>query len=398
MATSSTEKVVVVGGCGRVGLPFSISLANSGYEVKALDIDAMKVKQVNQGKMPFMETNGNRFLQDALEGKRFSATTDLVSVAEANIVVIVIGTPIDEFQNPDVKGLFQLLESLLDYMNESQLILLRSTVFPGVTAKVENLLRNTIPNVELAYCPERIVEGNAFEELTAIPQIIGSRTKVAFDKARVIFDKLSIEAMWVTPEEAELAKLFSNAWRYIKFAVANQFWVISNDLDIDFTNVHKAVTYKYPRGQDLPLPGFTAGPCLYKDTMQLASLMKLNFPLGSAAVSINEGIPSYLVAKLRESYNLRELRVGILGVAFKGDIDDIRSSLAFKLRKVLLIEAKEVVMSDPYVVDMRLKSQDEVLETSDILIIGCPHSVYRSLRLNKPIIDIWNMQKKGTLI
>jgi UDP-N-acetyl-D-mannosaminuronic acid dehydrogenase len=208
-----------------------------------------------------------------------------------------------------------------------------------------------------------------------------------------------VETICVSLEEAELAKLFTNAWRYIKFATANQFWLMSNEAGLDFTKIREAVIYDYPRASDLPNAGFSAGPCLLKDTMQLAAFSNNNFALGHSAMLINEGLPLYLVEKLQQRYNLSHLNIGILGAAFKGESDDIRSSLAYKLKKILIFKSKSVLMSDPYVtVDQNLVPLENLIETSDILIVAAPHSVYRNIETSKPIVDIWNLLGKGNLI
>ena len=159
--------------------------------------------------------------------------------------------------------------------------------------------------------------------------------------------------MPLEPEEAELAKLFTNTWRYIKFATANQFWMMANDFGLDFARIRHAIAYDYPRAADLPMPGFAAGPCLLKDTMQLAAFNRNNFVLGHSAMLINEGLPLYLVSRLEDRFDLGELTVGILGMAFKGGSDDPRDSLAYKLRKILTLKARETLCTDPYVVDDR---------------------------------------------
>jgi len=173
---------------------------------------------------------------------------------------------------------------------------------------------------------------------------------------------------------------------------------MSNDFNVDYDRVRHAITYSYPRAADLPSAGFAAGPCLFKDTMQLSALVQQNFPLGNAAMMINEGTPGYIVQRLENKYDLKELRVGILGAAFKPDVDDIRSSLAFKLRKLLDFKCKQVLMCDPLVQDYRVVELNRVLEDSDILILATPHKEFQHLKTSKPIIDIWNFVGKGTLI
>jgi UDP-N-acetyl-D-mannosaminuronic acid dehydrogenase len=202
----------------------------------------------------------------------------------------------------------------------------------------------------------------------------------------------------LAPEEAELAKLFTNTWRYIKFAAANQFWMMCNDFGLDFETVRHAIRYDYPRAADLPGAGFAAGPCLLKDTMQLAAFNNNNFVLGHSAMLINEGLPLYLVSRLEERYTLADLSVGILGMAFKAGSDDPRESLSYKLRKILQMRARETLCADPYVVDDRLVPQEQVLERADLLIIGVPHPEYRDLMTDKPVADLWGITGNGVRV
>jgi UDP-N-acetyl-D-mannosaminuronic acid dehydrogenase len=253
--------------------------------------------------------------------------------------------------------------------------------------------------VYVAFCPERIAEGFALEELESLPQIVSAFTPETVAKVGALFRVLSSELVELAPLEAEVAKLFTNAYRYIKFAVANQFFQICNDYELDFYRVHHAMTYNYPRAADLPRPGFTAGPCLFKDTMQLAAFNNNNFLLGHAAMLINEGLPNYIVQTLKRLCPLGNRRVGILGMAFKANSDDMRESLSYKLRKILEIEAERVLCSDVYIRGDGFVSPTELIERSDIVIIGAPHREYADLDFrDRRVVDIWNSLRKGALI
>jgi len=203
----------------------------------------------------------------------------------------------------------------------------------------------------------------------------------------------------VEPEEAELAKLFTNSYRYIKFAAANQLFMMANDYGLDYERIRRAVVEDYPRAADLPGPGFAAGPCLLKDTMQLAAFNNNNFALGQASMQINEGLPLYLVSKLAARFDLDSMTVGILGMAFKGGSDDIRSSLSYKLKRVLKVRAAEVLTTDPFVtIDDSLCPLDQVLERSDLVVIGAPHAEYAGVPISQPVVDIWNLRGEGVVI
>jgi UDP-N-acetyl-D-mannosaminuronic acid dehydrogenase len=393
------QKVVIVGGGGHVGLPLALVLADSGFQAVSLDISKDVVDSINLGKMPFAEEGAQDILTKTLGNKSFYATTDHSEISSAEIVIVVIGTPVDEHLNPDPNSVVHAMSACIPYMNSDQLVILRSTVFPGVTERVKNLLAQSGLKPDVTFCPERILEGHALKELHELPQIIGANDEKAGNRAAAIFETLGVKTIRVTPEEAELAKLFTNVWRYIKFAAANQFWLMSNEAGLDFSKIREALTFDYPRASDLPNAGFSAGPCLFKDTMQLAAFSNNTFGLGHSAMMVNEGLPLYVVKKIEEKYELKDLRVGILGAAFKGESDDIRSSLSYKLKKILKFKTKSVVMTDPYVtVDANLVSLEQTLAESDVLIIAAPHKIYKELVTTKPVIDIWNLLGNGNLI
>ena len=400
METSKVRKkrVTVVGGCGHVGLPLSIALSNSGNIVTAYDISEISVNLVNSGRAPFWEPSLDAELAKALKND-FSATLDRNCIASAEIVIVIVGTPLDVHLNPDPNAVVTAIRNVASGLNDSQLLILRSTVFPGVTKEVERLLIQLDLKTQVVFCPERIAEGFAMKELLELPQIVGARTEESFNRASSLFTSLGVKVVRTTPEEAELAKLFTNTWRYIKFAAANQFWMMANDSGVNFDNVREAIRFEYPRAADLPAAGFTAGPCLFKDTMQLSAFSNNSFALGNSAMMINEGLPLYVVEKLSQKYDISKTKIGLLGMAFKGESDDNRSSLAYKLKRILKFKSAGVLTSDPYVKnDAELVSEERVLDESDLLIIAAPHTRYKDLVSDKPIIDIWNLRGNGSSV
>ncbi|MCJ7438592.1 MAG: nucleotide sugar dehydrogenase [Acidimicrobiia bacterium] len=391
--------VAVVGGCGHVGLPLGLVLADRGLDVTLFDVSGAAVDEVNAGSLPFDEPGAASVLGRVLEAGRLRATTDPSSVGEAEVVVVVIGTPIDEHLNPDLNAVQLAITEIAESLVDGQLFVLRSTVYPGVTAMVERLMIRLGVAVDVAFCPERIAESRAMTELTEFPQIVAARTRRASDRATKFFHTLTHDVVYLEPEEAELAKLFTNAWRYIKFATANQLYMMANDFGLDYERIRSAVTYNYPRAADLPGAGFAAGPCLFKDTMQLAAFNNNNFQLGQASVNTNEGLPLYLVARLERRYDLSEMTVGILGMSFKAESDDIRSSLSYKLKRILAFKAERVLTHDPHVsVDPALLPLEQVLSESDLLIVGAPHVMYRDLETDLPVVDIWNVRERGVQV
>jgi UDP-N-acetyl-D-mannosaminuronic acid dehydrogenase len=251
--------------------------------------------------------------------------------------------------------------------------------------------------VDLAYCPERIVQGKSLQELEQLPQLVGGATPQAAERAAALFRLVCPRIIFLRPIEAELAKLFCNAWRYINFAMSNQFYVMANHFGADFHHIYQALRQDYPRMQSLARPGFAAGPCLLKDTMQLGAFNHGSFVLGQAAMMINEGLPYLLVQEVKRAFPLAEMTVGILGMAFKPNSDDPRSSLSYKLRKVLLLECRQVLCTDPYVPDPELTPLAEVLDRADLLIVGTPHDCYTGLPYWQPVIDVTGTVQRPTV-
>ncbi|TVY99717.1 nucleotide sugar dehydrogenase [Trebonia kvetii] len=391
--------VVIVGGCGHVGLPLAIAFADRGSRVVIYDVSEPSVAQVNAARLPFDEPGAGPLLERAVAGGRLSASADPAVVGTAEHVIVVIGTPVDEHLNPNQTAIPKALTGFAPFLRDGQLLVLRSTVFPGVTALVEKMIASLGTHIEVAFCPERIAEGKAMTELFELPQIVSARSPHGLKRASALFSLLTDNIVELTPEEAELAKLFTNVWRYIKFAAANQFYMMANDRGLDFERIRQGLIKDYPRAADMPGAGFAAGPCLFKDTMQLAAFNNNNFTLGHTAMTINEGLPLYLVHRLEQKFDLGSMTVGILGMAFKGGSDDIRSSLSYKLKRILEFKADEVLCADPYVkVDENLLPHDEVVARSDLLIIAAPHPDYRHMVIDKPVADIWNVLSNGVLV
>jgi len=394
--TAKNKNVCVVGGLGHVGLPLAISLAKAGMTVTVYDIDAKKSEKVKQGKMPFLEEGAEEALKQTL-GNNLFFSTDKKVISENYFVIVVIGTPVDEHLNPQFTVFKKFFEEILDYVHDDQHVILRSTIFPGTTEKVKALLAQKGKKTAVSFCPERIAQGQAMRELHTLPQIVASFDQTSSREAKELFSRLTEEVIELSPYEAELGKLFINVWRYIQFAISNQFYQIATQQGLDWYRIYQAITQNYPRAQGFPTAGFAAGPCLFKDTMQLAAFSNNNFFLGHAAMLINEGLPNFLVQRLKEKNNLREKTAGILGMAFKANNDDKRESLSYKLKKILEIEAKRVVCSDVYIAEPGFVGAQELISSSDIVILGTPHREYRGLKIpeNKLVVDIWNFFGKG---
>ena len=395
--TDQELDLVVLGGGGHVGLPLALAFADSGWRVGVYDINQSTLDRIGKGEMPFMEHGADELLPNVLASGRLVLSAEPATLGRTNRLLVVIGTPVDEFLGPSMTIFERTVADIAPHLRPGAVVILRSTVYPGTTEYVAQRLEERGVMVDVAFCPERIAEGYALKELRTLPQIVGADTDTAAERATELFTQLGVKAIRTTSREAELAKLFTNTWRYMKFAVANQFFMIADQAGVDYTNVLRAIREDYPRARDLPGPGFAAGPCLFKDAMQLAAFTTDHFPMGQAAMQVNEGLPAYIVAALQRRHGtLRGKTVGILGMAFKAESDDTRASLSFKLRKLLAWAGARVLATDPYVRDDRLVPVERVLDESDILVLGAPHAAYRQLEVGgRDVVDVWGAMDGG---
>jgi UDP-N-acetyl-D-mannosaminuronic acid dehydrogenase len=391
--------VIVVGGCGHVGLPLGLAFAESGLDVVLFDTNSQVVDTVNDGSMPFAEDGAPELLTGMLATGRLRATSDPAAIDQGEHIIVVVGTPVDQYLSPDVEAVARVIAPLTDHFVDGHHVVLRSTVYPGVTKRVARLIAKLDRDIDVSFCPERIAEGFALTELHTLPQIVSGTTPRAVERATALFRRLTEETIVVEPEEAELAKLFTNSWRYLKFAVANQLYMIANDNGLDYERIRSAVTFHYPRAADLPGAGLAAGPCLLKDTMQITAFAENRFTLGHAAVMVNEGLPLYIMGKLEQRFDLTTMTVGVLGMAFKAESDDTRSSLSYKMKRILTSKAARVLCTDPHVKgDPDIVPLDRVVAEADLLIIAAPHRDYRDLHTATPVVDITNLRGNGVRV
>ena len=388
---SASADICVMGGGGHVGLPLSLVFASKGKKVRIFDINRKTIDTVLSGQMPFMEKGAEPLLKDVLSKGMLDADTKPDCIRGVPVVIITIGTPVDEFLNPSLKAIHRCFDEIVPFLSDDQLIVMRSTVYPGVTESMASFLAARGRKTRVAFCPERIVQGFAVEELQNLPQIVSGVTPEAEERAAALFGSIAPEIIRLSPREAELVKLFNNAFRYIQFAVANQFYLIAESAGVDYYRVMDGMKRNYSRGA-IPGAGFAAGPCLFKDTMQLAAFYKNQFSLGYSAMLVNESMPQFIVDRIASQFELENTAVGLLGMAFKANIDDPRSSLSYKLKKLLALRAQRILTADPFVQnDPDIQPLVDVIAQSDVLVLCAPHDAYRSLDLRgKPCIDIWN--------
>ncbi len=386
-------KLVIVGGCGHVGLPLGLAFASRGVQVTLLDINEQAIQELNQGQIPFREEGAQEILLRHLNQNLF-VSSEAEVIAEADVVCFVTGTPIDEHLNPRVQDIIRIIRHYQQYLRSWQLVVLRSTIYPGTTRLVESILHQESAVRKVAFCPERIQEGKGIKEIFCLPQLISATSPEAEREAAELFSRLAPKVIVLSPEEAELAKLMTNSWRYLQFAIANQFYMMATEFGYDFHKIFAAMTDDYPRARSFAGPGLAAGPCLFKDTMQIAAFHRNHFFLGHSAMLINEGLPSFLVDQMSRHFegDLRQRKIAILGMTFKADSDDTRESLSFKIKKLLEFQMAEVILSDPWLPETCPLA--EALAQAEGIILGVPHQEYLSLRPQKPFIDCWGIWAK----
>jgi UDP-N-acetyl-D-mannosaminuronic acid dehydrogenase len=406
-STRKTKLNISIVGIGRVGLPLALFLADKGHQVYGLDVDQEKVNIISKKQMPFME-EGAQALLEKYVNKSLFVSTDFSNIKNSKIIILTLGTPVDENMNPSLVQIDKALEVAKKYIKKGQLLILRSTVSPGTTNYVKAYLEDFGFKVGidffLAFCPERIAEGRSLSELAQIPQIVGGAEKVSTQKANAFFRTLGIEVNSTDAVSAELAKLFTNMYRYINFAIANEFMILAGNHHRDVYQIVDLVNRNYKRG-GLSMPGLTGGPCLFKDGFFLISDIPFA-DLISTSWKINESIPLFLINKVRERTKLRGKKAVILGLAFKAEIDDIRESLAFKVKKALERERAEVFLHDPYVPGYQ-NDLEETLKDADLIFLATNHNFYKKIDIKRVrklvskscvVCDVWNIFKTNKII
>jgi UDP-N-acetyl-D-mannosaminuronic acid dehydrogenase len=398
--TIENADITVVGGAGHVGIPLVLALVEAGLRVNVNDLNQSSLDTLNSGRLPFIEHGAESVLAKALAGQRLVFTNASDRISTSGPVIITIGTPIDEFLNPVRRVVQDCIDGMLPRLADGQLVVLRSTVFPGTTDWLSSYLQAKGRKLKVAFCPERVVQGHGLKELGAMPQIVSGTTPEAEREAAALFARITPEVVVVKPIEAEFAKLFSNAYRYIEFAATNEFYLVAKSAGVDYQRVLMAMKHNYPRLKSMPRPGFAAGPCLVKDTMQLSAFARNQFGLGHAALLINEGLVLHVIDDIKRRCDLANTTIGLLGMAFKAESDDVRASLSYKFKKMLSGQARAVLTTDPFVTtDPELIPLDDVIAKSDLLILCAPHTAYRDADFKgKPVFDVWGHLEGSNVI
>lgn len=371
----------VIGGGGHVGLPMGIVLADTGFSVTLIDKDKQRLETIEDGELPFNEPGGKALLEDALDNERLATTTDIKATADCDVVFFVIGTPIDEHHNPQMDTLLDVVDEVVDNLSSDQLLVFRSTIYPGTTNLVCEILEDegysVGEDVYVSFAPERIAQHKAFEEIVGLPQLIGAPDDQSYARTKEVFEAfLKADCHRLNPTEAELGKLFTNMWRYLTFAAANEFHLITESFathhDVNVNRILDKTAEDYPRF-DVPSPGANVGgPCLTKDGWFLVDNIPFN-ELVSTAYQINEGMPAQIIDRMAEKSPNPD-KITILGMTFKADSDDTRNSVSFKMEKQLQMKGyRNVVEVEPNVDGF---DNFEDVEDSDWVILMTPHDEF----------------------
>jgi UDP-N-acetyl-D-mannosaminuronic acid dehydrogenase len=386
-------KIGIIGGAGHIGLPMSLLLAKK-HKVTIIDPSPNIIK-IKKGISPFFEVGMDKLLKNKLILNNINFKKDIkINKEKFDAIVITLGTPIDEWNNPVVQDLIDIVDESLKNLEKNGILILRSTVVPGLSKKLYKKLYKK--KINLLYCPERIIQGYALIELTKIPQIIGSNdnkiNKHLDNNVKKIFF-FTKKFIYTNYEEAELIKLFNNFWRYGTFALSNQMYLIAKNFNLSYQKILKNMKDSYPRASDIPSAGFAAGPCLYKDTQQLFSSFSGNFSLGKATIEINEKLVDYVA--LEVSKLAKQKKIVILGAAFKANNDDFRDSLSFRLYKILnRISLGKIILYDPLVDHKKVITNKNLLNVKkDFFVLATPHKIFNELLKKIPANNLYNIWK-----
>lgn len=395
------KTVSVIGACGHVGFPFSVIIADSGHKVYGIDINTTLCNQMNLGMMPYIEYGADKPFTNAINSKSLEFTNDFSKISECDVVAIMIGTPVDSEGNPRLDDILNFVDvELSEWMKPGTLVILRSTVAPGTTELIRNLLekKGYIEGMDyyLVFCPERVAQAYGIEETRELPQLIGAFSETSYNVAKEFFQTfVEKDCFWLFPREAEVGKLITNMYRYVTFALANEFYIIADKQGVDINRITDAVNKDYGR-MALPKPGpNVGGPCLFKDGKFLLSGIPF-VELINTSFIINEGMPEYIISQIK-TMNRHIKKLLILGMTFKAECDDTRNSLSFKLKKVCVKNGIETRSIDPFIYDQN----NEYINYKDFdaVVVMTPHkklkedfsNMKEKFREDTIIVDVWKL-------
>jgi UDP-N-acetyl-D-mannosaminuronic acid dehydrogenase len=395
-------------GLGRVGLPLALAFASRGIRTIGVDVDQGRLADIHHGRMPFRELGADEILQSLKGSDTFRVSDDFADLREADAIFITVGTVLNSEFRPDYSQLNGALDGLAraNALRPVQIIMLRSTVAPGTLIKIvkpyleAGLNLRVGQDVLLASTPERIASGIALKELPTLPEVAGGADELSSQVAAEVLKCLNADKIvsTTTSTSAELAKLFTNVYRYVTFALANEFALLAEVHGQDAHDIIRMANAEYPRG-GIPLPGPCGGPCLTKDGYFLVEdLIFPDFIL--TAWKLNEGVPAHMVRRLKQSLDQRSrtlasANVCVLGLGFKAESDDTRMSPAVRMIELLRGEGATVTVCDPYFESPDVSS---AVADADAVVLATNHSAFRelsflqSLKRSDPppvLVDCW---------
>src|SRR3989440_2730016 len=386
-------------GLGRVGLPLALSFADQGLSVLGVDNDPDRLAAVRAARMPFDEAGTQGLLERIAPSGRLELSERVADAAQADDVVITLGTPSFSHIEIDMRAIRSALDDLLPVLRPGHSLILRSTIAPGTTDFVAGYLAKQRgfevgEEIFVAHAPERIAAGRFLEEIGTLPCIIGGVGARSGERAAQLFSVFGAPIVQTTPVQAELAKIWTNILRYTNFALPNLLMMDCEQHGANVFEVIDLINRDYPRG-GIAMPGLTAGTCLRKDFT--FSEERSSAPGMLLAVSrVHETVPLFLVEGLKRRLggSLRDSKVAVLGLTFKRDSDDVRDSLSFKLIRLLERELAHVSRHDPHV-PAESEPLDTALAGADAVVIATNHSAYESLLAHVPksalLVDPWNV-------
>ncbi|HUR86484.1 MAG TPA: nucleotide sugar dehydrogenase [Solirubrobacteraceae bacterium] len=397
MPVDMSAEVAVIG-LGRIGLPLAISFADRGLRVLGIDKDPDRLQAVRDGRMPFEEPGAQDALDRVHANGTLTVSDRVADAALAENIVITLGTPSLSHIEIDISDIRSALDDLLPHLNCGQTIVLRSTIAPGTTEFVAGYLakhRDLVvgEDVFVAHAPERIAAGRFFEEIVTLPCIIGGVDQESGERVGALFSVFGAPIVQTSPVQAELAKIWTNILRYANFALPNLLMMDCEQHGANVFEVIDLINRDYPRG-GIALPGLTAGTCLRKDFA--FSEERSNAPGMLLAVSrVNESVPLFLVEGMKRRIgSLNGRKIAVLGLAFKGNTDDERDSLAHKLVRLLERELADVVVHDPRVATPTPPFEAAVA-AADAIVVAANHDEFQG---NGPLRLIAELAGEDTLI
>lgn len=428
MRQSSSDSEVCIIGLGYVGLTLATSMAAAGFRVTGVEKNEATVRDLNKKTATFYEPGLTELLSQNLNNGRLTIGTTIPTDWQGNVFILTVGTPLNERGEIDLVPITAAVKQITAHLKEKDLVILRSTVKVGVTRKlVAAILLQHTKDCDIAFCPERTVEGQALKELPTLPQIVSGLTTRALDRAAQIFSKITpIVIRASTVETAEVIKLVDNAQRDTLFGMANEIAFACHHIGISATEVISKGKFGYPRNI-LPPPGPVGGPCLEKDPhILVTSALEHGYDLKiiKAARQTNESLPRHiadLISNLKTQLvnDTARPKVLIAGIAFKGKpiTDDTRGTLAAPIATAIkeILPTALLTGFDPVVPQFKIKNMGlspvdnfkHGISDTSLVVIANNHPFFTTLSLNeiakqmRPnglIIDLWSTYNENDFL